>query len=301
MHKAAKDIDSTVTWADVKTQAYAKFFAEEFSQRFPQEPVQFLDAWAIELPKWPIAKHATMELFVSGVFQKYTSNNGFISPEASLAETLCHFSWCHSGGQMMVTDLQGFGSRVFTDPQIHCVKKDFFSRGNLGKDGMDQFFLGHCCNEICRALQLKASPIQLGCDTETASVISDIISDSCASSQRSLVCEYCSGFVSLRNQAYLDIIDEYQAIVCCFCKEKLGFEKAGVLVASPRPVTISWEFSIDLFQQSLANLVALPLFQGFCNNINSNQPRFLLPSQDLKRMSCKESGREQYENSMHDL
>jgi len=219
VHKSAKHIDSTVTWADVKTQAYAKFFAEEFSQRFPQEPVQFLDAWAIELPKWPIAKHATMELFVNGVFQKYTSNNGFISSEASLAETLCHFSWCHSGGQMMVTDLQGFGSRVFTDPQIHCVKKDFFSRGNLGKDGMDQFFLGHCCNEICRTLQLKASPIQLGCDTETASVISD----SCGSSQASLVCQYCSGFVSLRNQEYLDIIDEYQAIVCSPCKEKLGF------------------------------------------------------------------------------
>ena len=217
MHKSAKHIDSTVTWADAKTQAYAKFFAEEFSQRFPQEPVQFLEAWAIELPKWPIAKHATLELFVSGVFQKYTSNNGFISPEASLAEALCHFSWCQSGGQMMVTDLQGFGSRVFTDPQIHCVKKDFFSRGNLGKDGMDQFFLGHCCNEICRALQLKASPIQLGCDTETASVISD----SCGSSQASLVCQYCSGFVSLRNKEYLDIIDEYQAIVCSSCKEKL--------------------------------------------------------------------------------
>ena len=45
-----------------------------------------------------------------------------------------------AGGQMMVTDLQGFESSILTDPQIHCVNKDLFGRGNLGKDGMDQCF-----------------------------------------------------------------------------------------------------------------------------------------------------------------
>lgn len=141
VHKDTNNDQSSMALADVKTQAYAKVFAEEFSQRCGKlsshlAPIQFLDAWAVELPRWNLAKHATLEPFVDGVFQKYTSNNGFISQEAAIAEAFCHFSWCHSGGQMMVTDLQGFQSAVFTDPQIHCVKKGFFGRGNLGgRDG----------------------------------------------------------------------------------------------------------------------------------------------------------------------
>eukprot|EP00435_Cladocopium_sp_Y103_P015542 s359_g3.t2 len=223
VHKEASQNVSSMTLADVKTQAYAKLFAEEFSQRFPQAPLQFVDAWAIELPMWNIAKHATLEPFVDGVFEKYTSNNGFISSEAELAEAFCHFSWCQSGGQMMVTDLQGFGSAVFTDPQIHCVKPDFFSRGNLGKYGMDQFFLGHCCNDICHHLQLKKSPIQMGIASETVSIVSDK-SDGLSSrfsSHGPLVCEYCSSFVPLRDQGYIDLIGEYQAVMCPACKKKV--------------------------------------------------------------------------------
>eukprot|EP00435_Cladocopium_sp_Y103_P024924 s3873_g6.t1 len=55
VHKDASQSVSSVTLADVKTQAYAKMFAEEFSQRFPAAPLQFLDAWAIELPRCNIA------------------------------------------------------------------------------------------------------------------------------------------------------------------------------------------------------------------------------------------------------
>ena len=248
MHKEASQNVSSMTLADVKTQAYAKLFAEEFSQRFPLAPVQFVDAWAIELPKWNIAKHATLEPFVDGVFEKYTSNNGFISSEAELAEAFCHFSWCQSGGQMMVTDLQGFGSAVFTDPQIHCVKHDFFSRGNLGKDGMDQFFLGHCCNDICDNLQLKKSPIQMGVASETVSIVSDKSAglSSRFSSHGPLVCEYCSSFVAVRNQGYIDLVGEYQAVMCPPCKKKV--KKS---IASTKCLSCNQPFNYSMYAISM--------------------------------------------------
>lgn len=254
-NEASKNV-SSMTLADVKTQAYARLFAEEFSQRFPLAPVQFVDAWAIELPKWNIAKHATLEPFVAGVFEKYTSNTGFISSEAELAEAFCHFSWCHSAGQMMVTDLQGFGSAVFTDPQIHCVKHDFFSRGNLGKDGMDQFFAGHCCNDICRSLELKESPIQFRLDSDTASVVSGHSGElsSRFSSHGPLVCQYCSDFVALRNQEYRDLMDEYQAVMCPSCKEKVKES-----LATTRCLSCEQPFTYSMYNVSLKGASVPPV------------------------------------------
>ena len=245
VHKDSRHNTSSMTLADVKTQAYAKMFAEEFSQRFRLAPVQFVDAWAVELPKWNIAKHATLEPFVDGDFQKYTSNNGFISQEAELAEAFCHFSWCHSAGQMMVTDLQGFGSAIFTDPQIHCVKKEFFSRGNLGKSGMDQFFVGHCCNDICRSLQLKQSPIQFA--WETASIVSDCSELSTRfSSHGALTCECCNNFVAVRDQEYIDLVEEYQSVVCPSCKEKVKES-----IATTRCMTCNQPFKYSMYTMSV--------------------------------------------------
>ena len=41
-----------------------------------------------------------------------------------------------------------------TDPQIHCLDKHRFGKGNLGYQGMLMFFNTHECNEHCRNLGL---------------------------------------------------------------------------------------------------------------------------------------------------
>jgi vacuole morphology and inheritance protein 14 len=46
---------------------------------------------------------------------------------------------------MMIVDLQGVGN-VLTDPQIHCLDKQRFGKGNLGYEGMLMFFNTHQCN-----------------------------------------------------------------------------------------------------------------------------------------------------------
>ena len=53
----------------------------------------------------------------------------------------------------MIVDIQGVGN-VLTDPQIHCLDKHRFGKGNLGYLGMLMFFNTHECNEHCHNLGL---------------------------------------------------------------------------------------------------------------------------------------------------
>jgi len=43
---------------------------------------------------------------------------------------------------------------VLTDPQIHCVDRKKFGKGNLGYEGILMFFNSHICNEYCTYLGL---------------------------------------------------------------------------------------------------------------------------------------------------
>ena len=110
---------------------------------------------------------------------------------------------------MMVTDLQGFGS-ILTDPQIHCIDKGSFGKGNLGAEGMDQFFMRHSCSNICTNLKLERHPMQLLLD-ETSTVGSESSASSSQSSNGSHICELCGILFKLTKQEYQDAINKYQA------------------------------------------------------------------------------------------
>ena len=125
--------------------------------------------------------------------------------------SLSRASSASPGGQMMVTDLQGFQSSILTDPQIHCIKEDFFGRGNLGKAGMDQSFLGHSCNWICAKLKLKQHPMQLQLDDAMSIVSGTSTTSSELSSHGSQICELCGALFKLRGQEYLVAMNKYQA------------------------------------------------------------------------------------------
>lgn len=96
VHKSKANADRE-NKPDVETQAYAKFFADAFAQRFPERPIQFVETWLVELPAGAMTRYATLEPFVKGTYQKYTSNCGYIADGAALAEAFSHFSYCHSG------------------------------------------------------------------------------------------------------------------------------------------------------------------------------------------------------------
>ena len=96
VHKSKANADRE-NLSDVETQAYAKFFADAFAQRFPEAPIQFVETWLVELSAGAMTRYATLEPFVEGTYEKYTSNCGYIADGAALAEAFSHFSYCHSG------------------------------------------------------------------------------------------------------------------------------------------------------------------------------------------------------------
>jgi hypothetical protein len=100
-----------------------------------------------------------MEKFIEGRMEKMNNNDGYVREESGhTAQAFSHFTHHFSKGEMIVVDVQGFvaGDRyVLTDPAIHTTKPcGHFGTTNLGRDGVEKFFVSHACNSVCRSLAL---------------------------------------------------------------------------------------------------------------------------------------------------
>ncbi|KAL5470812.1 hypothetical protein EMCRGX_G028837 [Ephydatia muelleri] len=98
-----------------------------------------------------------VEDFNEGDFQKYISNSGWVKPrcfsEYSSMPAFAHWSWVHTGGSLMVSDLQGVrcdSKYVLTDPAILSLEGSYGST-DLSLVGMGLFFLSHQCTDVCRS------------------------------------------------------------------------------------------------------------------------------------------------------
>jgi hypothetical protein len=78
-------------------------------------------------------------------FERYTNNFGDIANHSRTLLALSHWSYQSSGGNIMVTDLQGIGY-MLTDPQIHKASTStnevvsVFGDGDCRSQGMSAFF-----------------------------------------------------------------------------------------------------------------------------------------------------------------
>ena len=104
-------------------------------------------------------EHVLVEDFIPGNYKKWCSNYGFISEEAKttaiMMPAFMHWSWVHTGGEMMVADLQGVrrdDGYTLTDPVILSTTADTYGATDMGVEGMAMFFIHHECNEICSGL-----------------------------------------------------------------------------------------------------------------------------------------------------
>jgi hypothetical protein len=68
-------------------------------------------------------------------------------------QAFSHFSWCHTGGQSLIVDIQGV-SDFYTDPAIHTADGQGYGDANIGPDGICSFFRTHHCSSLCRGLGL---------------------------------------------------------------------------------------------------------------------------------------------------
>lgn len=153
MSKNPKE-DLTIYFMDVEMQALAKLFADEYNKRGPPKLVDFNEASVIKCLERRGQPLLAVEPWLDGKFNKYSNNYGFISyQDRNTPQAFSHFTYCHSGGKLLICDIQGVGDK-YTDPQIHSRDGRGFGKGNLGYEGMLKFFTTHRCNSICRFLNL---------------------------------------------------------------------------------------------------------------------------------------------------
>jgi hypothetical protein len=142
---------------DVEMQGMCQYFAGEFNARGTPKKVTFIEAYVIE--RYQLDADNPLRIMgcekeLLGDYQKFNNNWGWMAPdERNTPQAFSHFSWWHSNGQYIVVDVQGVGD-VYTDPQVHSADGKGFGKGNVGKEGIDQFFTTHKCNSVCKILGL---------------------------------------------------------------------------------------------------------------------------------------------------
>ena len=120
----------------------------------------------------------------------------------------------------MVVDIQGVGN-VLTDPQIHCLDKYRFGKGNLGYLGMLMFFNTHVCNEHCRTLGL-INPRETGMIPNEASfeLIKDVDIEANPKKHVHKLCDLCKVPFYTTLEHYRNKRDQGFEVWCFACSKK---------------------------------------------------------------------------------
>jgi len=158
---------------NLKLHLIANYFAETFNRRKPQDTptLKYVRAKIYKYRDHGVETCVFGEEVLDGQFTKYNSNGEFVNqdPEAALPQTFSHFTYIHSGGRLVICDLQGSYSParrefILTDPACHKLasrgEAREFGDSNLGEKGLSQFFISHQCNQFCRAMGLTPHPSQ---------------------------------------------------------------------------------------------------------------------------------------------
>lgn len=169
-------------FAEVEMQYKCKDLACKFNGHCPPKRIDFIDAWVLEFPNRPSPSGGRFTVMAEpklrGSYTKHSNNYGFVSPEdRNTPQAFSHWTWVASGGKLLVCDIQGVGDN-YTDPQIHSNaghQNYLYGRGDMGMEGIQQFFNSHRCNGLCRFLGLPPSPnsAMFGHGYETGTAVRD--------------------------------------------------------------------------------------------------------------------------------
>ena len=115
-----------------------------------------------------LGEHVIVEDYITGNFEKWLNNYGYVSPRVSSGQAqampaFAHWSWWYTRGEMMIADLQGvryenaftsMTTYILTDPVLMSGSVDGGCYGctDTGVEGIAMFFLNHQCNDFCKKI-----------------------------------------------------------------------------------------------------------------------------------------------------
>eukprot|EP00667_Euglena_gracilis_P010764 EG_transcript_10971 len=106
----------------------------------------------------------SLEEYIEGRFRKFNNIFGDVercplpgedSTYFDLAAAFSHFTYCHSGGEYAVLDVQGVDA-TYTDCAVVSRQHQQFGYTDTGLPGLQNFLAQHTCNAICAKLALKS-------------------------------------------------------------------------------------------------------------------------------------------------
>ena len=170
------------------------------------------------------------ENFIDGNYEKFNNNAGWESKnlqQTSLAaHALSHFSWQYTRGYLMIVDLQG-GCGSLTDPQIHCIEKKRFGKGNLGIFGIVKFFVSHNCNYFCEKLNLVNPQNNIKDETLEENVSAFFLNKITKPMKNELLyklCDLCRKPYQIYSETYYFNRRKFPELYCKFCEQEKNRE-----------------------------------------------------------------------------
>lgn len=104
-----------------------------------------------------------VEPMIKGEYFKFNSNTGYAAADSEAMQALSHFSYHHSGGKLLLCDLQGgrySNCYILTDPVILSEGKQF-GPTDLAQQGINNFMAHHKCNRFCDPKWKLPAPVNL--------------------------------------------------------------------------------------------------------------------------------------------
>lgn len=186
--KAIATHSSSIYFRDVHTQVVAQKNAAQFNKVSPRThhlnfaPVAVIHAHERDGGGVSHPVLFSVEPYLQGDFIKWNTNAllpdrlRVAGREADVGpQAYSHFTYDESEGDLIVVDIQGAVQQgvaitnrnknknyLLTDPQIHSLISEetedgsqLYGGGDRGEEGMNDFFEGHKCSQLCKDLEMK--------------------------------------------------------------------------------------------------------------------------------------------------